>query len=174
MLQVKLFQEKPAFMSSKTVIIYQSRAGTTEKAARILSEKINGDTTLINLKKDKNPPLDDYPRVIIGGSIRASMIQSGIKKYIEKNMDILKTKDVGLFLCCMEEGDNAEKQFNESYPEELRNMAKAKGLFGGEFDFNKLNFLEKGIIKKVAGITESVSNIKHEAIDAFASKLNKS
>jgi menaquinone-dependent protoporphyrinogen oxidase len=159
-------------MSTKTLIIYQSRAGTTEKAAKILAEKLDGDTMVINLKKDKNPSLDDYPTVIIGGSIRASMIQSGIKKFIGNNMDILKTKDIGLFLCCMEEGETAEKQFNESYPEELRNMAKAKGLFGGEFDFDRLNFLEKGIIKKVAGVTGSVYNINYEAIDAFAKKFN--
>lgn len=159
-------------MSSKTIILYQSRSGTTGKAAQLLSEKLQDDTTIINLKKDKVPSIEDYSRVIIGGSIRASMIQSGIKKYIEKNIDLLKTKELGLFLCCMEEGETAVKQFNESYPEELRSMALATGLFGGEFDFDKLNFLEKGIIKKVAGVTESVSNIKHQAIDDFASVFN--
>ncbi len=160
-------------MSAKTIILYQSRTGTTEKAVKLLAEKLKGDTTIVNLKKDKAPSLDDYSNVIIGGSIRASMIQSGIKKYIEKNMELLKTRDIGLFLCCMEEGATAEKQFNESYPEELRNIARARGLFGGEFDFDKMNFLEKGIVKKVAGVTESVSNIKYEAIEDFAASFNR-
>lgn len=159
-------------MSAKTIILYQSRTGTTEKAVKLLAEKLKGDTTIVNLKKDKAPSLDDYSNVIIGGSIRASMIQSGIKKYIEKNMDALKTMDLGLFLCCMEEGDTAEKQFNESYPEELRSIARARGLFGGEFNFDKMNFLEKGIVKKVAGVTESVSNLKHQAIEDFAASFN--
>ncbi len=159
-------------MSEKTIILYQSRSGTTEKAVNILAEKLKGDATIINLKKDKVPSLNDYPTVIIGGSIRAGMIQSGIKKYIEKNIDIIKDKDLGLFLCCMKEGEEADKQFNESYPEELRNIARAKGLFGGEFDFDRLNFLEKGIVKKVAGVTESVFNINYQAIEDFAAEFN--
>jgi len=178
LLLISIIEELPIIkttikMSSKTIIIYQSRSGTTTKVTNILAEKINNDVLTINLKKEKAPPLSEFTKVIIGGSIRASMIQSGIKKFIENNINILKTKDVGLFLCCMEEGEKAEKQFNESYPEELRNIAIATGLLGGEFDFDNLNFLEKGIIKKVAGVTESVSNIKYQAIDEFAAELNK-
>lgn len=160
-------------MSAKTIIIYQSRSGTTEKAARLLAEKLNDKVEIINLKKDKTPAIADYSNIIIGGSIRASMIQSGIKKFIEKNMALLSTKKVGLFLCCMEEGETAEKQFKESYPEELRSKALATGFFGGEFDFDRLNFLERGIIKKVSGVTESVSNIKLQAIEDFAAVFNK-
>lgn len=160
-------------MSSNTIILYMSRSGTTEKATRLLAEKLNDKVEIINLKKDKNPSIGDYSSVIIGGSIRASMIQSGIKKFIEKNMLLLSTKKVGLFLCCMEEGETAEKQFRESYPEELRSMALVTGFFGGEFDLEKMNFLEKGIIKKVAGVTESVSNIKYDAIEDFAAIFNK-
>ena len=160
-------------MSSNTIIIYQSRSGTTEKAAKLLAEKLGTDPLILNLKNKKAPSLDGYQKIIIGGSIRASMIQSGIKKFIEKNIEILKTRELGLFLCCMEEGETGQKQFDDSYPEDLRLMAKATGLLGGEFDFDKLNFLEKGIIKKVAKVTESVSNMKYQAIEDFAADMNK-
>ena len=159
-------------MSSKTLILYQSRAGTTEKVAGLLAGKLNSEVKVVNLKKEKNPSLLEFDTIIIGGSIRASLIQPGIKKFLEKNKELLLTKDLGLFLCCMEEGEAAEKQFNESYPEELRRAARATGLMGGEFDFDRLNFLERGIIKKVAGVTESVSKIRNEAIEEFASNFN--
>ena len=154
--------------NQKILIIYQTHSGTTEKATEFLAEKLGTEATIVNLKKGKVPPLDDYNKVIIGGSIRASNIQKGIKKYIAANIEALKDKDIGLYLCCMEEGENALKQFNDSYPEELRSIAKATGFFGGEFNLEKLNFLEKGIIKKVAGVTESVSKMNYEAIEQFA------
>ena len=159
-------------MSSKTIILYQSRYGTTEKAAKLLAEKLYDEVEIINLKNNKNPSIDEYSNIIIGGSIRAAMIQSGIKKYIEKNMPVLLTKKVGLFLCCMEEGEKAEKQFQESFPEELRTKALVTGFFGGEFDFERMNFLEKSIIKKVSGVTEPLCNIKHQAIEDFAAGFN--
>jgi len=77
-------------------------------------------------------------------------------------------KKLGLFLCCMEEGEKANEQFENAYPENLRKHATATGLFGGEFTFEKMNFLEKSIIKKISKISESVSKINEKAINEFA------
>ena len=82
------------------------------------------------------------------------------------------TKRVGLFLCCMEEGDNAEKQFSEAFPPELRNHAIATEIFGGEFNFDRMNFIEKMIIKKIAHVDHSVSKIDEEKIVDFVHAMN--
>ena len=99
-------------------------------------------------------------------------MQKGIKKFCQKNFNMLLKKRLGLFLCCMEEGETAQKQFDEAYSEELRNHVAAAGLFGGEFDFNKMNFFERAIVKKVANISENVSKLKEETIHQFASKFS--
>ena len=75
-------------------------------------------------------------------------LNTGTKKS-KKRSDILKQKRLGLYLCCMEEGETAQKQFNEAYPVELRDHATALGLFGGAFNFEKMNAFERMIIKKV-------------------------
>lgn len=156
----------------KTIIIYSTHNGCTEKCAKNLSQKLNGDISVVNLKNVTPKILNDYDTIIIGGSIRAGKIQSKIKKFCLQQAASLKTKRLGLFLCCMEQGDTAQKQFDDAYPEELRQHAMATGLFGGEFNFDKMNFLEKAIIRKVANVTESVSRISEENITEFAQQMN--
>ena len=156
----------------RILIVYQSRYGTTEKTSNYLASKLeNADITVVQQGKDKLSDIESFDIIIIGGSIRAGMIQKGIKKFINKYRDILLSKDLGLYLCCMEEGDKALKEFNDSYPEDLRNHAKASGLFGGEFNFDRMGFLEKKIIRKAVGVEDSVSKINYDAIDAFAVKM---
>ena len=154
-----------------TLIVYATRHGCTEKAADILVKNLGSDVSVANLKENKNPDLTKADTIIVGGSIHAGQIQGKIKKFSKKNLDILKQKRLGLFLCCMEEGKKAQEQFDHAYPAELREHASATGLFGGEFNFDMMNFLERFIIKKIAGTTENVSKIKEEQIKKFAQEI---
>ncbi|SHI45293.1 Flavodoxin domain-containing protein [Desulfosporosinus lacus DSM 15449] len=63
----------------RTLIIFSSSHGTTEKAAQLLKKQLNGEVELINLKKLSNPPLSDYDSVILGSSIYAGSVKSKVK-----------------------------------------------------------------------------------------------
>lgn len=156
----------------KTAIVYSSSHGTTEKAAQLLKENLVGEVELINLKKNSDPDMGEYGSVIVGSSIHAGSIQAKVKSFIGKNLNVLLDKKIGLFLCCMYEGEEARKQYEKGYPEELRKAALAQGLFGGEFIFSKMNFIERKIIKKISGVTSDVSKIDYDAIKKFASEFN--
>jgi len=156
----------------KTVVLYASRHGSAGKCAAKIAGKSAGETTVLNLKNAGPIDLADYDAVIIGGSIRAGRIQKNVKRFCEKNLKALKGKRLGLFLCCMAEGAKAEEQFAQAFPGELIAAAAAKGLFGGEFDFDKMNWLEKAVIKKISGVTASVSKLKDEAIDSFVRAMS--
>ncbi|UCG28250.1 MAG: flavodoxin domain-containing protein [Bacteroidales bacterium] len=155
----------------KTIIVYMSRHGCTEKAVKILAEHLGKDISVKNLKNENAPDIDGYDTVIIGGSIHAGQIQTEIRRFCQRNMEKLLKKKTGLFVCCMETGKTAEDQFNNAFPEELRNHATEKGMFGGEFDFAKMSAFEKRIIEKVANITESISLLDRTAIKDFAGKF---
>jgi menaquinone-dependent protoporphyrinogen oxidase len=157
-----------------TLIFYATRHGCTEKAGEILKNKLDDDVTMVNLKNNKKPDLSAFDTIIIGGSIHAGKMQSNLKKFIGQHLDSLLKKKLGLFLCCMEEGEKAQQQFDEAYPQELRNHASAVGLFGGAFDFDRMNFLERAIIKKIAKIDAGVSKIKEDNIQEFAASLTTS
>lgn len=158
----------------RTLIIYMSSHGTTQDIADYLRDKIP-DSTLFNLRHNKPPHLEGYENVIIGASVHGGDIQSAIKKYLSKKEDELLRKNLGLFLCYMD-FENGEEEFNEVYPYLLREHAIAKGLFGGEFRLDKMDFFEKLIVRKFAGEKRSVSKINwknvNEFIDTFR-ELNK-
>jgi menaquinone-dependent protoporphyrinogen oxidase len=156
-----------------TLIVYATTHGCTEKAVQMLEQLLNDKVSLMNLKKRFHSDLSSFDTIIIGGSIHAGRIQGKVKRFYRKHLDTLKQKNLGLFLCCMEEGENAQKQFDEAFPAELRSHAAAAGFFGGAFNLDKMNFLQKAIIKKAAGIIESVEKIKDDNIHQFAAELNK-
>lgn len=158
----------------KSLIVYCSTHGTTAKAAHLLRKKIEGDVIAINLDKSKlHSDLELFDSVVIGGSIHAGSIQGKIKKFMKEHEGLLQRKNLGLFLCCMREGQEAHLQFENAFPPSLRKLAIAKGLFGGEFIISKMNFFEKIIAKSVSGSAEEISHLDLEAINEFAETFNR-
>jgi len=158
----------------KTLIVFCSSHGTTEKAVGLLSEHIEGEILSVDLKREKTIfDLNNFDTIIIGGSIHAGAIQRKIKQFIQKHHDVLLEKNVGLFLCCFREGETAIQQFNDAFPQDLRKNSVAMGLFGGELLVSKMNFFERKVVKKVDGITADQSHLDMEAIYEFATRLNR-
>lgn len=157
----------------KTAIVYASSHGTTEKVAGIIAEKLSGDKiTIFNLKKQKNISVEDFDKVIIGGSMHAGKMQKAVQTFVDKHIETLKVKAVGLFVCGME--PNPEKQILElvsAYPEGIRQIAKISVFVGGEFLFEKMNFVQRMIIKKIAHTDKSVSALQQQNIENLISLM---
>ena len=157
----------------KTLIAYSTTHGCTHKIAEQMSNYLDGEVELVNLKKHPSPVLSNFDRVIIGGSIHAGQIQKRVKEFCNQHLGELRTKELGLFITCMETGETAQKQLIDAYPEELINNAKITAYFGGEFDFNRMNFLEKMIVKKVANVKENTSNVDLESVRKFSRRMDR-
>jgi len=150
-----------------TLIIYASKNGSTEKAAKLLYNKIEGEKSIINIRVEEHPNLENYGTVILGGSIYAGNIQKEIQNFVEKNLDLLLTKKIGLFLCCgMEE--NYKKQLEQSFPKKLLNHSITNQYFGFEYNKNKMNLIEKALIKLVVKGKTNLSNILEDNIERLA------
>ena len=85
-------------------------------------------------------------------------------------VDLLQ-KRVGLFMVGMNEPE-FETEFNNAFPELLRNHAITSKCVGGEFLFEKMNFIEKLIVKKVSGITQNISKIDDNKISELVKEIN--
>jgi menaquinone-dependent protoporphyrinogen oxidase len=157
----------------KTAIIYTTSHGCTEKCVHTIANELETNITIFNIETEQGLDLTNYETIIIGGSIHIGSINKKIKKFIDKNLDTLSKKKLGLFICCMYEGEKAAEQFNNAFPKELRKKSIANGFFGGEFDFDKMNFFEKAIVKKVANIEHSESKINFENIRTFTKEISK-
>ena len=165
----------------KTLIVYGSKHGATEKCSKALKNKLQGEVVIANIKKDIIPDINSFDNVVIGGSIYAGRIQKEIREFCFKNVNTLKNKKIGIFVCCMSEGEKAISQLNDSIPNELMLLAIAKEHFGGGFTFSKMNFFEKFIIKMVskkekngakANMNKDILNIHEDNINRFAQLMN--
>jgi len=157
----------------KTLLVYSSKRGTTEKIMFCIKTKLKGDITVINVAKKPFPELNGYDRIVIGGSIYAGSLNPKLKNFISYHHNELLKKEIALFLVCMYDGEKAKKQFEENYPEELREKAFAHGYFGGEIILSNLNLFERLIVWKVETVKHDVRKINKEGIADFVKELNK-
>jgi menaquinone-dependent protoporphyrinogen oxidase len=155
----------------KTLVAYATRYGCARRAAETLRDRLGEDVDLVDLKSDADPDPAPYDAVIVGGSIQAGRVQQRVRGYCERRARELLGKRLGLYLCCMYEGEIASKQLADAFPQALREHATATGLFGGEIDLEKIGFVARVVVKKVAGVTESVSKLDGAAIAAFAERM---
>lgn len=155
-----------------TLIAYATKYGCAEKCAKILAERLTGRIDLCNLKYGEVPDLSQYDKVIIGGSIYMGKIRKQVSKFCSRNLDALKNKKVGLFICGMLAEDEAETELNNAFPKELVANAMVKKSFGGEVIFKKLNPIERFIVKTISKADEDISAISEENINRFARLIN--
>ncbi len=156
----------------KTAIIYASKHGTTEKVAEIIKSKLlNDDVELFNLAEKPNVEFRKFDRILIGSSVYAGAIQPKARKFVAQNMIDLLQKEVAIFVCCMF-FEKAYEQIEKGFPEALRKHARSIKHVGGEFRFDEMNAIERFLVKKIAGATESVSKIDEKCIEEFISEIN--
>jgi len=151
----------------RTLIVYATKYGFTKTCADILAKKLGENVDIYDLNSNL-PDLMKYDKVIIGGSIYAGKIRKPVMRFCSDNLDTLKGKKLGLFICGMAKEEDAQKQIVSSFPEDLLAVCAAKGYFGGECNYEKMNFLEKFIMKKITGSKQSQSRVAEDNITRFA------
>lgn len=164
-----------------TLIAYATKYGSSEKCAKILLQNLAGNVDLCNLKIVNDLDLSKYDNIIIGSSIYIGQIRKEAKEFCANRLNELKNKRIGLYICCMREGEEALAQMKNAFPKELFDNAVAKEHFGGEFSFNKMNFLEKLVVKMVSkknknkeplDTKKNISNLSEDKIKKFAQVMN--
>ena len=150
------------------LIAYATKHGMTERCARALEKRLPGGGDLWNLK-DGAPDLSGYDAVILGTSVYAGMPRKEFKQFVAAHGAALAEKRLGLFLCCMLEGEQAQRQLEAIFPPELRGAARAQGVLGGGIQPAAMNFWERIIIRMVSGEALRERFSLHElALEHFA------
>lgn len=157
----------------KTLILFMSTHGCTINVAHRIAVKLGGDASIVNLKDNPRIQIDDYERIILGGSIHMGKIQKELQTFCEKNANKLAQKEIGLFICCMYKGVEAQAQLKNAFPEILHQHAKAEAIMGGAFYFEKMNFLQRFMVRKMTGSKKTTVKIDHDAIQRFSEKMKK-
>lgn len=165
----------------KTLIVYATKHGGTKECVRLLANKLIGSIEQCNLKCESIPDLQQYDQLIIGGSIYVGKIQKEVSEFCNNNIESLKDKKNGFFICGMQEGDIAKTQLKDAFPDVLLKNAIVIESFGGKFDFKDMNFFERFIVKMVTKNDKSlpakdtagvISMISENNIQKFATAMN--
>ncbi len=154
----------------KTLVVYDSYTGTTEKCAKMLAELLQ-NADLVNLSNQKVSKLEDYDCVVIGSYIHAGKISKKVKRFCQENLEKLKGKKIGIYLCMLREQDGLEEYIPSNFDQQLLSYVKVKDFFGGELNYDKMNFVFRFILKQIEKKAKPKLGLRIERINAFAQKL---
>ncbi|TXT60136.1 MAG: hypothetical protein BAJALOKI2v1_130018 [Promethearchaeota archaeon] len=147
----------------KSLIVYGTRYGSTEEISKEIAKILREheiEVELINLEetKVKNlPPLENFDGILVGSSIKIGKMTKHIRKFLEKNEEMLKAREniLGLFVSCGTAGDpekrgKAKKDYINKVLNEKNLEADLSEAFGGVFDLSEesnLGFFSKKIME---------------------------
>ncbi|MHA2096691.1 MAG: flavodoxin domain-containing protein, partial [Candidatus Hodarchaeales archaeon] len=134
-------------MTKRVLIIYGTRFGSTEEISSKIAEIMRRqdlDITIIDVKKDKWPPLDLFDAVLVGSGIKMGKWTKEAKNFIKKNVTALKAKSFLAVFVSSGEASDPEKyqEAKEKYVHKIitdldldlnKVMHEA---FGGVFDMS--------------------------------------
>ena len=149
----------------KTIILYATKYGAAEDIAQRIAKEIDG-AIIHNLNKDA-PALEEFDCIIIGSSVYAGKIRKEAKEFLAKNKDALLKKKFGLFVSGIG-ADGEKKYFNDNFPHEILQSAKAAGFLGGIFDPKKAGAFERFIVKLIIKHPDYINVIDEDRIIKFA------
>ncbi len=155
----------------KTLIAYSTKYGTTKKCANLLKEKLTGEVNLADKSKSVKVDLSPFGCVIIGGPIYMGRLKKETKKFCEKNLDILSTKKIGLFVCHLEKEKNIVDIMATQFPHKLWQAAVVANGFGGAGLVSNMKGMDKFMFSNVAKSTQDKEAIDYAHIEDFAKAI---
>ncbi|NCN04524.1 MAG: hypothetical protein GW949_02720 [Spirochaetales bacterium] len=151
---------------------YGAAKGAAQTIAATLKEK-GHHVQVFNLTTTPQPLADEWEAFIVGGSIYAGQINGKLRGWVEKNETLLATRPLGLFVTSLAAGEKALVYLESSYPPSLLAHAQAKGVTGGIADPEKMKWLDRFILKKVAKVSQTKDTRDPEALRVFIDSFLK-
>lgn len=118
----------------RTLILYSTKSGASRECAELLAEKIT-DCSICDIAK-QTPDIESFDTLIVGSGVRMGKFYKPTKKFIEKNMDILLSKNTAFYLC-NSYPDTLQKAIENNIPKKLIDNAICIKSFGGKPPFKK-------------------------------------
>lgn len=155
-----------------TLIIYGSKYGYTERLAHQLAERIEGEVECVSLKRAERLPLKSYERIVIGTPIYVGNIYKEVKAFLDKHRETLLGKELRFFVVGLGGPSESMRNFTASLDPELLVHSRDTAYFGGAMLLDKMNFLERAVIKRIAKSNTLYEGINDREIERFAKELN--
>lgn len=137
----------------KTIVIYSSETGFTQRYAQWIAEELNCDA--VSWKEISQDKIKEYDRMIYGGSLVAAHIAHWNK------VSSFKPNHTIVFAVGM-------TPESEEYKQEVKKVNELSEIpfyyFRGGVAYEKLGFFKRNLLKKITGLQESEDFSDKESI----------
>ena len=144
----------------KSIILYESKAGCTKKCADYILKDNEADISLLSVFKED---LSNYENIILMTPVYMGKVNKGFKEFITKNKTILLTKNIIMVLIGMNY-TAFDSMVDQNIDKELKEHSEII-YGGGAYYLEKLNFIERRILKSVAHVTCNSEQIRYDNLD---------
>jgi menaquinone-dependent protoporphyrinogen oxidase len=165
-------------MENKVLVAYASKYGATEQIAEKIGEVLRQSglsADVLPAEEVKDPSA--YQAVVLGSAVYIGKWRKQAAKFLKENEKILTERPVWLFSSGPAgEGDPVELLQGWTFPSALQPIAdriqpRDIAVFHGDVDVEKVNFIERAMIKNVES---PVGDFRDwEAITAWATEIAK-
>ena len=160
---------------SNTVVVYESKYGSTKKYAQWIAEEIKAD--LFEKSKMDIPKLKEYDTIVYGGGLYASGI-AGVS-IIVKNYEKIKDKRIVVFTVGLASTDREEvfiPIIEKNFSKEMRENIKFFHLRGG-IDYKKLGLVHKSMMAMLKTMisrkdVNELSDDDKELLDTYGKRVD--
>jgi len=145
-----------------SIILYTSKKGSTKKCAQYVHAQ-NKKTELCSLS-DFQGEISRYDSLVLCSPIYFGQVPKKVRLFLQRNEEIILQKKVYIILNAMNM-DAYDTVLKSNFSDRLR--AQAKIVYGGgAYYFDKLNWLEKIVVRKFSGYKVTFEDLQYD-------KLNK-
>ena len=156
----------------RSLIIYHTKYGTTQRIASSIAERLTGESALIPVRKADGTMIEDADLVVIGAAVYGGKISSLVTRFLDRHQALLMSKRIGLYVSCFYRDERAEEQIRDSFPATLIKHATASDWLGGAVRLSTLKFADRLLISRIGRLQSDVDRVETGRIDAFSESLN--
>ena len=144
---------------AKTLILYASKYGATEKYAQSLAQSLHAD--LLKTADATSEKLSAYESIIFGGGLYAGRV-NGLK-VLTQNWTLMQNKRVAVFLVGMTPPEASADMVAKAIPAQIKDHA---GVFylRGAVPYEKMGFLTKLLMKAISKSPVSLDFVDEKAL----------
>lgn len=154
----------------KTIVVYDSKHGSTRKTAHRLVERLGEGTASLDLSAGGEVDLAPYEAVVLGGPVYAGSWSRRAAKFAQRHEEALAAKRFAAFAAGFDLAQG-KAVLAAALPERLASRAVALASLGGAYVFGAMGPLERFIIKAITKSEADSSSVDSAAIDALAASV---
>jgi menaquinone-dependent protoporphyrinogen oxidase len=155
----------------KTLIVFDTKHGTTRDIAAKLAGAIGPGAETFDLSSGKSPSLEGYEAVVLGGPVYAGSWSKRAAAFAKNQEKSLLSKRFAAFASGNDPKEGVQK-LKEALPGSVAGKALALAGTGGAIVMSRMSAFERFIIKAVAKTTTDTSSVDEAAIKALAKAVS--